>query len=295
MKEWFQQNRWLGTFLAAFSALTSTGLILFWITRSSYEEALARFDQVAAENTRLEHLDPFPNEENCKKMQNLLGGHSAALDALRKKIEEYVLPEPALAPNEFQTRLRQALTLAGEKARANKVKLPKKFSLGFDDFTAALPTTAAAPLLGQELSQIQLLINILMDAKVDELTEFHRSPLPEEVGMTAIPSGQMLGHTEAAKATVQRRIVKLTFTAAPAAVRKVLNQIASSSDQFFIIRTLHVRNQQLKGPPREAEGRTQGTQQTSPKQAGPLSFIVGNEHIEVSAKIEIVRFVFEKT
>jgi hypothetical protein len=295
VKEWFQQNRWLGTFLAVSGALTSIALTLLCMARSSYEATLAQFNQTAAEQNRLEQLDPFPNEENYKKMQILLGVYSTALDAFQKHIEGYVSAEPALAPDEFQTRLRQALTLTEEKARVSKVKLPEKFFLGFDDFTSALPNAAAAPLLGQELSQIQLLVNILIDAKVDRLTEFYRWPLPEEPGMTATPTRKALGQTEAMAPTVQRRIVELTFTAAPAAARKVLNQIASNNDQFFIIRTLRVRNQQVKGPPREAGGRSQGTQPISPKQPRALNLIVGNEHIDVSARIEIVRFVFEKT
>jgi hypothetical protein len=60
------------------------------------------------------------------------------------------------------------------------VKLPDKFQLGFDEFTTALPKTAVTPLLGQELSQMQMLINILLDAKVDSVTSLHRAPLPEE-------------------------------------------------------------------------------------------------------------------
>jgi hypothetical protein len=81
MKDWFQQNRWLGMFLAASGALTFIALILLWIARSNYEEAFAHFNQAAAEQNRLEHLDPFPNEENCKKVQNLLRVYSTALDA----------------------------------------------------------------------------------------------------------------------------------------------------------------------------------------------------------------------
>jgi DNA-binding GntR family transcriptional regulator len=292
VKDWFRKNRWLGTFVAASGMLGLIALILLWLARSSYEADFAQFNEAAAEQHRLEQLDPFPNEDNEKKMQDLLGSYTAALDAFQNKIKAYASPEPALAPNEFQTRLRQALALTTGKARVNKVKLPEKFFLGFDDFTAALPDTAAAPLLGQELSQIQLLMNMLIDAKVDGINEFHRSPLPEEHDVIAAAARQ--GSKETA-AKVLRGIVELTFTAAPAAARKVLNKIASNDSQFFTIRTLHVRNQQVKGPPRQGEGGAPGTQLTSAKQPGAVSFIVGNEHIEVSARIEIVRFVFEKT
>ncbi len=294
MKEWFQQNRWLGTFLVAFGTSMSIALIFLWMARSSYEEAFARFKEAALERNRLERLDPFPNDNNYKKMQNLFRVYRTALDAFEKEIKGHVLLEPPLASNEFQSRLREALSVTAEKARFNGVKLPDKFFLGFDDFTAALPNTFATPLLGQELAQIQLLANILIDARVDGVTEFHRSPLPEERGVAATPTA-MVGRLSPAQpttrpTTVQRSVVNLKFTAAPSAARKVLNEIASTNEQFFIIRTLHVRNQQQSGPPREGEVRAMTVQPTSIKQPGALNFIVGNEHISVSARIEIVRF-----
>ena len=59
-----------------------------------------------------------------------------------------------------------------DKARANKVKLPDKFYLGFDEFASALPNETAAPLLGQELAQIEWLLDTLFEARVDALTSF---------------------------------------------------------------------------------------------------------------------------
>ena len=95
---------------------------------------------------------------------------------------------------------------------------------------------------------------------------------------------------------LKRNVVDLTFKAAPAVARKVLNEIASSTGQFFIIRTLHVHNEKDKGPPREkaAEPNPSPSEQEASKQPGnaPLNFIVGNEHLEISATIEMLRFTF---
>ena len=102
------------------------------------------------------------------------------------------------------------------------------------DFAAALPNPVAASLLGQELAQIQLLMNVLIDARVDGVTEFHRSPLLEEGGVAAT-STTVVGRLSppqptALPATVQRSIVNLKFTAAPSVARKVLNEIASANE-----------------------------------------------------------------
>src|SRR5216110_2534319 len=94
----------------------------------------------------------------------------------------------AASPNEFQSRLRQATLAAEERARTNNVKLPDKFQLGFDEFARMMPSTAVTVLLGQELSQVQMLINTLLDAKVDSITSFRRHPLPEERGASPAPT-----------------------------------------------------------------------------------------------------------
>ena len=96
-----------------------------------------------------------------------------------------------MAPNEFQSHLRLAMTAVADKARANKVRLPDKFYLGFDEFAAALPNEAAAPQLGQELAQIEWLLDTLFEARVDALTSFRRISLPDEHG-TAAPASRQL-------------------------------------------------------------------------------------------------------
>ena len=307
---WFRQNRALGTLLIVFgSCAVFAGILLYW-RWATWRDARQAFDQAAAERSRLEHLDPFPNDTNYRKLQGYLDRYNTALDKFKDELKKEVAPAPPLAPNEFQSRLRQATVATLSRAQSNNVKLPDKFELGFDEFATSLPDTTVAPLLGQELSQVQMLINILLDAKVDNVTSFHRAPLLEEHPPSSTPTpppaaGRKAATTKpGAPATkpsapaptlIQRNVVDLTFKASPAAARKVLNEISNSSGQLFIIRTLYVHNEKDKGPPRQRTGEPTPTaaQQAVPNQPGaaaPLNFIVGNEHIEVSATIEMVRF-----
>jgi len=300
---WFRQNRALGTLLIVFgSCAVFAGILLYW-RWANWSDARQAFDQAATERSRLEHLDPFPNDTNYRKLQGYLDRYNTALDKFKDELKKDVVPAAPLAPNEFQSRLRQATVATLSRAQTNNVKLPDKFELGFDEFAMSLPDTAVAPLLGQELSQVQMLINILLDAKVDSLTSFHRTPLPEEHPASSIPTpSRAAGRTVAATKTstpaptqVQRNVVDLTFKSSPAAARRVLNEIANSSGQLFIIRTLYVRNEKDKGPPRQRIGEATSTaaQQAASNQPGttaPLNFIVGNEHIEVSVTIEMLRF-----
>jgi hypothetical protein len=299
---WFQKNRWLGTFLIVFGICTLIAGYFFFGAKSNSNEAFSRFNEAAAERSRLERLDPFPSEANYRKMKVHLENYSAALDKLKEDLKAHVLTAPPVAPNEFQSRLRHAMLATSEKARANRVKLPANFALGFDEFTAALPNTGAAPLLAQELSQIELLMNILVDARVDGVTAFVRTPSREErgagpaAGPTPGAGRKPSAASPAGPKMLERSVVDLTFASAPSAARKVLNQIASSPQQFYVIRTLHVRNEKEKGPPRDqaAQAGAAAPQPTAPKApaTAALNFIVGNEHIETSARIELVRFTF---
>jgi len=302
MKLWFQQNRALGTLLIVFGVCALFAAVLLYWRWGAWRDARQTFGQAAAERGRLEQLDPFPNDTNYRKLQSYLDRYSTALDKFKDELKNGIVPAPPLAPNEFQSRLRQATVATLGRAQTNNVKLPDKFQLGFDQFAMALPDTAVAPLLGQELSQIQMLINILLDAKVDSVTSLHRAPLPEERRSVLTPppspaAGRKVPATKTATpppTSLQRNIVDVTFKATPAAARKVLNEIANSSGQFFIIRTLYVHNEKDKGPPRQrAEPTPPAASQTASAQPGPgapLNFIVGNEHIEISATIEMLRF-----
>ena len=300
---WFQQNRWLGTFLIVFGICVLIAGVLFFLARSNSNSARSAFDTAAAERSRLERLDPFPNDANYRKMKLLLKNYSAALDKLKEELKTEVLPAPPLAPNEFQSRLLQTMLATTQKARANKVKFPAIFYLGFDPFVTSLPNSnETARLLGQELSQIQMLINILLDARVDSVTSLQRMPLPEERGVPPAPTPgatrgrKPAGPVVAGSKMLERNVVDLSFKASPSAARKVLNQIASSPAQFYIIRTLYVRNEKDKGPPRgkTAETNPPANAPSAPTQPAntALNFIVGDEHIEISARVEMLKFTF---
>jgi hypothetical protein len=305
--KWFQQNRALGTLLVVSAICILLGAALLYWRWSVWSDAKQAFDQATTERNRLQGLNPFPDDANYRKLQGYLARYNEALDKFKGELKAEVAPDPPLAPNEFQSRLRQATLAAQDRARTNNVKLPDNFQLGFDEFARFMPSTAVAALLGQELSQVQMLINILLDAKVDSITSLRRRPLPEERGASPTPTpsptkgrGKVTATAKAAATSVpkliERNVVEISFKSAPGAARKVLNEITNSAGQFFIIRTLYVHNEKDKGPPHERTASPTPTPnpQAAPGQqgAGALNFIVGNEHVEVSATIEMLRFTF---
>lgn len=307
---WFRENRFLGTFLAIFAVCTLGAVWFLFSAKSDWDEASSRFNNTAAELNRLERLSPYPNAENLRKMKAHAENYSGALAKLKDELKMRVAPATPMAPNEFQSHLRVAMGTLVEKARANKVKMPEKFYLGFDEFASALPNEVAAPLLGQELVQVEWLLNCVLDARVEALTAFRRTPLPEEHGTTSgLPTptptagAKPAGPLPAGAKLLERNVVEATFISTPGAARKIINQIAGANQHFCIVRVLHVRNEKEKGPPREAAAETApvvpatspvpaSSPGAKPTPGAALNFIVGNERIETTAKIEIVRFTF---
>jgi len=297
---WFRENPFWGAFIVVAGGAVLVALGLLWWTKSSFDAAMATYRESAAEQTRLESGNPYPSQANVAKMKTYLDQYKSALDKLKAELKTHMLPEAPLAPNEFQTRLRQAIGAVAENARSHRVKMPANFNLGFDEFVSALPAPDDAPALGQELSQIQLLLNTIIEARVDAITAFHRVSRPG----TGTAAGPVPAATPRAPSKpspgpklIEQRTVEFAISASPTAGRRVINQIAAANEQFFIIRAIHVKNQKDKGPARENAGLTAPIPPPNPTgaapaatPAGPLNFIVGNEHIDLSARVEIVNF-----
>src|SRR5262245_3684510 len=121
--KWFQQNRAFGTLLLVAGIGILLGAALFYWRWSVWSEAKQTFDQATAEQNRLQGLNPFPNDANYRKLQAYLERYNAALDKFKDELKSNVAPDPPLAPNEFQSRLRQATVAAQDRARTSNVKL----------------------------------------------------------------------------------------------------------------------------------------------------------------------------
>jgi hypothetical protein len=294
---WFPRNRSLAACLIGGGLLTAGAVWFLLSAKSDSDAASIRFGKVAAEMGRLERLAPFPSGENLRKMKVHAENYAIALGKLEEELKRRAPVAAPMAPSEFQSHLRIAMTAIADKARANKVKLPDKFYLGFEEFMSALPEEAAAPSLGLELVQIEWLLNILIDAQVETLIAFHRDSPPRPGSAAAAKSA---GTLPTGLRSLERNVVEAKFVSKPGAARKALNQIAGANQHFGIIRLLEVRNEKQQGPARESANQmsamvpsSQAASSTSQSSAGTaLNFIVGNERIETRARIEIVRFVF---
>lgn len=288
----FRQNPFLGALVTLTVVTVLTGLWLLWSAHTEWAEACSRFENDAAELSRLQRQMPFPSVENLRKIKAHAQDYGVAVTKLKEELSGRVLPIVPVQPAEFQSRLRVATAATLEQARTNKVKVPANFLLGFEEFSSALPDTVAAPGLAQELAQVEMIVNLVLNARVDSVTSLKR------IAATAAPSATpSAGKAATVAQPIERSVIEISFISSPTAMRRALNAIASADKQFYIIRLLDVRNEKDKGPARDAAtdqaaAGAAGAAQTQKPGAAALNFIVGNEKIETAARIEMLKFNF---
>jgi hypothetical protein len=302
----FQARRFLRSYLSMLGLCTLLLLFPLYRVRSRFGGTAETVNRVALDLGRLRGLSTFPNTQNLRTKESQAMDYGIAVGKLKEEMKRHVLPASPLRPNEFQAQLRQAVTDVADRARANRLKLPDNFFLGFNEFTSALPSNSAAASRGQQLAQVKLLAGILVDARVDELIAFRLLQSREEstAAATLVPASSkkqpgrpVLPHGPKG---VECSVVETTFVSTPAALRRFLNRVVSSSDQFYIVRSLHIVNEKGKGPPREqgmptssASEKTGSSEESAAAQPIPaLNFIVGMERIQTSVVIELLRANF---
>src|SRR5438477_10195760 len=145
---WFRENPFWSAFIAIAGGALLLAAGLVWWTKGSYEDAMVRYRESAAEQTRLESGNPYPSSANVGKMKTYLDNYKATLDKLKPELKTRMLTEAPLAPNEFQTRLRQAIIHTAENARNNRVKLQANYYLGLDEVVSCLHFKEDVPLVG---------------------------------------------------------------------------------------------------------------------------------------------------
>ncbi len=204
-----------------------------------------------------------------------------------------------LQPNEFQSQLRLAFTAISERAAANKVQLPVNFYLGFDDYATSLPNSEAAP-------SRPAVARRRMDREYDHRGACGCVQQPDPHSASAGKSGPK---PDSAGCIAQRK-------AAESRGNKRGNRRSNVSQRLVFVQPRRCapglqRNRRRQRPvlhhpcasgeksgrqrseARDAETTTLAPASPAPGAKGKepaVSFIVGTEHIDVAAKIEILKF-----
>ena len=250
---WIKENK----FLAGFTAATVVGAgALGFLTlqaKGRYDAALTSFEEKSTELSRLQNAQPFPSQDNVKKLQAQQKEFQQAIAELQEKATKVELPVEEISPQQFQDRLRQTVDSTAQRAAQSGVALPENFSLGFDRYLAEPPRSEAAPLLGRQLKAIETVVSNMIDARISKINELKRDELPQEKAGSREPEpikGAKTKGDKAGKELVDKQPFQVVFTSDQAAMIKVLNSIVTSDKQFYIPRVITVKNEKDTGPSR---------------------------------------------
>ena len=307
---WARNNRFLATFLGIVVVVGAGLSYLLYSSYGHYAEVSTQYDSQVTELKRLQGLPTFPNESNLQKYQGVEKDYQQKVNELQTRMAALAPPptEPGLTPLQFQDRLRKVVDETVQHAQAGGVGLPEGFYLGFEQYRGTPPETAATALLNTQLTEVQNLVDLVIQQHVEKITSMKRGLLPQEAGSSnASPTpAPRPGSAPPPAPLVSKYPLDIAFTCLPNAFRETLNKITSAPD-FYIIRALVVKNQMDKGPSRNGDA-ANGTPGANP--AGgpaapavdasgapvqplpasgppPLRYIVGQERLDVVARVEL--------
>ncbi len=178
--DWFRQNPLLGGLLAATAVLALAGGYFVSTASSFYAAQAEAYTTHTGTLNRLQSAKPFPSEANKQAAQAEFDSAQKTLEELATYVESQGDPVCPMNPQEFQDELSKKVAAVVEAAAKSGVALPEDFYLGFDTYRTAPPAAAAAPLLGQQLRAVEEVVNQLIKARVNAISNINRRKIAVE-------------------------------------------------------------------------------------------------------------------
>jgi hypothetical protein len=300
---WIKENKFLSGFIAIMVLGAGVLGYLLYDAWGTYSDVTDQYNAQADALQKLQARVPYPDQANLTKYKAERDDLIDATHDLATSLSQLVLPIVDMTPSAFQDRLRDTLSTVTAEAQQNSVTLPSPFAMDFAKYETTQPPPEAAGPLGRQLAALKIVMDILINERVDSVISVQRSPLPQE--------GAGAAHQEHGKPVpggggdlVRKIPFDIEFTANQPAFQKVLNDLAASNKQFFITRTLLINNSDPKPVAKEP---ATGAAPAQPVITGPataadvasaadasggsfLKFIVGTEKLEVAMRVEMVTF-----
>ncbi|MFV0338886.1 MAG: Amuc_1100 family pilus-like protein [Chthoniobacterales bacterium] len=287
---WIKSNTFLSAYLAITVVAIAAAAYFAWTSYSKYNEQASAYESSIQKLHGLQEQSPLPSEENLKATEATVTAYQERLAAFKKELSGLQPPIPeGVTPESFQDDLRKRVTKVIEAAAAANVTLPENFYLGFDSYERSLPAQEAAPELSRQLSDIEQIVNILVENQVN-ITSLVRAPLPIESNKQIDP-----------KVLFSKNILDLVVSGEQARIRPAFNNILVLP-RFIIMRAIDFENSQQNGPPKiqvqapntptvpTGENADNTAQQETSK--SQLNVILGRETVQASLRLEILDLLF---
>ena len=233
---WIKKN--LTLVLGGLIGLVLLGGSAFFLFSEAQREASinTQLEEKRAEWTRLNGLNPSPDEKNIKAVKE----EAARLEQLSTKLSQAFKPVEAPPVNDtFSLRLLVETTISSltREAEAAGVNLPDRYAFTFQrlrDLPGQFESNGI-PRLAEQVAQISQICRVLYDAKIHSLDTLRRPPVLKDEGSGA----DYLTKRGATNQWVIRTPYDLSFRAFSSELAEVIRGLAAL-DQCVVIKTINI-------------------------------------------------------
>jgi len=290
---------------SAFALLSVGGGSAFlWQAAESRTSAMQELEKRSKEFDRLRTSTPAPTEESRKQLEEQKKASKDSAVALEAGLTAMTIPLEKIQPQDFQTALNTKTKNLIAKASKAKIPIPRgakeadPFSMDFDEFIKKVPSEDKAASVHRQLNAADRLLNTLLDSKPLALTSFKVDRSEEAKPDTK--SGKP-AQTPQPAPVLSALGFDLKFTATPDSLRDFLNALTREKQAFFVLRRIKVTTFSREGVPMLAPSKAilaapaEPAIPGQPQAATVAQYILGDEHVEVETRIDLLSVLTEKS
>ncbi|BCU75570.1 Amuc_1100 family pilus-like protein [Luteolibacter sp. LG18] len=267
---WIKEN----PFVAVLGGVTvvGAGALLFLGTHfaGDYEKALTAYKDDSDVVAKAEKLNVYPTKTNAQAKSKAIEDYKSEIGKLQDAYRAFRPAEVKnIAPQEFTNNLKASSDKIRAAFTSANATLPESFFVGFENYKSSLAQEGATGILDYELGAFTNVFLALAKAGPKELKNVHRPLLAEESG----------GVFTDKEAIYRPMSLEVTFRGGEKAFREFGAALASSTDYYYVIRTVRVENDKLIGPvPGDAKFETAKAAGAGGASADPFAgFSLGGE------------------
>ena len=268
MGDWIKNNKFEALLLLGV-IIVAVGAFLFGSGKDRlYEEAKGTYGQHRQSVMGLEGKKPYPTPASATEFELQIDDYEEVVDGLQDKILTYRPKTSAeieedkdggqddqiilqhIPPPQFIEKLNAARSEVTRAFDSRRVEYPgDKFYLGFENYTGGLPKDGATAQLGYQLGAMKALFGVMADAGASALLNVHRAQLPvEKDKVEEAPKGRRK-KSSTKEPPYHRLPVEVTFRSTETVMRKIISDLASHEDYYFVVRSIRIQNEKRDQAP----------------------------------------------
>ena len=257
MGSWIKNNKF-EAFLLLLVVVVAVGSGLHGKDKGGlYEEAKGRYDGHSSSVSALVSKRPYPTLADADAYEKQVDDYEKTVSALEAKMLSY-RPDKieSITPPKFIENLNAVRAEVIDAFDAQGVEHPgDQFYLGFKNYTGGLPKEGAAAQLNYQLSAMKAIFEVVSAAKPSALLNVHRAALAVEKDKAPEPVARGRGGRRVAKSGSQkeppfdRLPVEISFVSSERVMRKIMSDLTSHPDYYFVVRSLRIQNEKRDQSP----------------------------------------------